>query len=148
MPEGTRRGLHKIADRRGDLIVLDFVPEPACLIERADRVVSMGGYNTTCEILSYSKTALIVPRVRPRQEQWLRASRLRELGVIDMLHPDLLSPDAVGAWLACTSPCSPAGRQRIDIDGMQRIPELLEEMRASVNARRTRPAARDWSETC
>ena len=33
----------------------------------------MGGYNTYCEILSFDKPALIVPRMRPRLEQLIRA---------------------------------------------------------------------------
>jgi predicted glycosyltransferase len=47
----------------------------------------MGGYNTYCEILSFDKPALIVPRVAPRQEQLIRARRAAELGLIDMLLP-------------------------------------------------------------
>ncbi len=32
----------------------------------------MGGYNTYCEILSFDKPALIVPRLQPREEQLIR----------------------------------------------------------------------------
>ena len=42
---------------------------------RAAGVVAMGGYNTFCEILSFDKPALIVPRTVPRLEQFIRASR-------------------------------------------------------------------------
>ena len=42
---------------------------------RAVGVVAMGGYNTFCEILSFDKRALIVPRTAPRLEQFIRASR-------------------------------------------------------------------------
>ena len=48
----------------------------------------MGGYNTYCEILSFDKPALIVPRVQPREEQLIRARRAAELGLIDMLLPE------------------------------------------------------------
>ena len=44
-------------------------------MERAAGVVAMGGYNTFCEILSFDKKALIVPRTRPRLEQFIRAAR-------------------------------------------------------------------------
>ena len=47
----------------------------------------MGGYNTFCEILSFDKPAIIVPRVFPRKEQYIRASRAQELGLIRMLDP-------------------------------------------------------------
>ena len=48
----------------------------------------MGGYNTFCEILSFDKPALIVPRTRPRLEQYIRASRAQELGLVSMLVDD------------------------------------------------------------
>ncbi len=34
-------------------------------MRRAAGVVAMGGYNTFCEILSFDRPALILPRVRP-----------------------------------------------------------------------------------
>jgi predicted glycosyltransferase len=58
------------------------------LIAGARAVVAMGGYNTYCEILSFDKPALIVPRMRPREEQLIRARRAAELGLIDMLLPE------------------------------------------------------------
>jgi predicted glycosyltransferase len=38
------------------------------LMARAIGVVAMGGYNTFCEILSFDKRAVIVPRTQPRME--------------------------------------------------------------------------------
>lgn len=58
------------------------------LIDRAAAVVTMGGYNTFCEVLSYDKPALIVPRERPRQEQRIRAERASALGLAAVLRAD------------------------------------------------------------
>ncbi len=58
------------------------------LLERAMGVVCMGGYNTFCELLSFDKRAVIIPRTRPRKEQYLRASRAQELGLVHMLADD------------------------------------------------------------
>jgi predicted glycosyltransferase len=55
------------------------------LINRAAGVVAMGGYNTFCEILTFDKPALIVPRTRPRREQYIRVARAQELGLVKML---------------------------------------------------------------
>ncbi len=55
------------------------------LYQRAVAVVAMGGYNTFCEILSFNKRALILPRTKPRLEQILRASRAQELGLVTFL---------------------------------------------------------------
>ena len=55
------------------------------LMARAAGVVAMGGYNTFCEILTFDKPAVIVPRRRPRLEQYIRASRAGQLGLVRML---------------------------------------------------------------
>ena len=64
---------------------LGFEPRLELLMNRAHCVVAMGGYNTFCEILSFDKPALIVPRVKPRLEQAIRARRADELRLVDML---------------------------------------------------------------
>lgn len=68
--------------------IIEFDMHMEGLIDGSRAVIGMGGYNTFCEILSFDKPALIVPRVSPREEQLIRARRAAELGVIDMLHPD------------------------------------------------------------
>ena len=55
------------------------------LMARAAGVVAMGGYNTFCEILTFDKPAVVVPRRRPRLEQYIRASRAEQLGLLRML---------------------------------------------------------------
>ena len=55
------------------------------LMSRAAAVAAMGGYNTFCEILSFDKRALLVPRTKPRLEQFIRAARAEELGLVRML---------------------------------------------------------------
>ncbi|WP_244298046.1 glycosyltransferase family protein [Actinobacillus vicugnae] len=100
MPSGQRRHLELLTEQRPDICMVDFVAEPLKLMQNAECMISMGGYNTTTEILSFNKCALIVPRIRPRLEQWIRASRLAKMGVIDCLHPNDLTPEALSAWLA------------------------------------------------
>jgi predicted glycosyltransferase len=58
------------------------------LMERALGVIAMGGYNTFCEILSFDKRALIVPRTTPRLEQFIRAERAAARGLVRMLVDD------------------------------------------------------------
>jgi predicted glycosyltransferase len=58
------------------------------LMNRATAVVGMGGYNTFCEVLSLDKPALIVPRKKPRREQYIRAVAAERLGLVKMLTPD------------------------------------------------------------
>jgi predicted glycosyltransferase len=55
------------------------------LIGAADVVISMGGYNTVCEILSQRKPSLIIPRESPRREQLIRAQILDQHNLIDCI---------------------------------------------------------------
>ena len=68
--------------------VIEFDTRMEELIAGSAGVVAMGGYNTYCEILSFDKPALIVPRTTPREEQLLRATRAAELGMVEMLLPE------------------------------------------------------------
>jgi len=72
--------------RRVDVIT--FHGQLETLLDRAAAVVAMGGYNTFCEVLSLDKRALIVPRTEPRLEQYIRASRAADLGLVSMLRDD------------------------------------------------------------
>ena len=58
-----------------------FEPRMEHLMADCRAVVSMGGYNTFCEILSFDKRALIVPRHTPRFEQTIRAEAAERLGL-------------------------------------------------------------------
>ncbi|MGF1541036.1 MAG: glycosyltransferase family protein [Pleurocapsa sp.] len=129
MPSQVRQRIQAEADQRSDLRVLEYVAEPTLLLEKADWVISMGGYNTTCEILSLEKRALIVPRVKPRREQIIRVELLEKLGLVDMLHPDELNPQALSDWLH-REKSAPQIRQKIDLQGLERIPQFLAEMLA------------------
>jgi len=73
-----------------NVTVITFDNHIESLINDAAAVVAMGGYNTFCEILSFNKRALLVPRTEPRQEQLIRAQRAEALGLV-MLH-DLRLP--------------------------------------------------------
>jgi predicted glycosyltransferase len=64
---------------------ITFHGQLEALVARAAGVVAMGGYNTFCEVLSLNKRALIVPRTKPRLEQFIRASRAADLGLVSML---------------------------------------------------------------
>ena len=88
MPAKKRRKLMRKAASIPFIEMIEFDNRMEELIAGAKAVVAMGGYNTYCEILSFDKPALIVPRVAPRQEQLIRASRAAELGLIEMLLPE------------------------------------------------------------
>ena len=68
--------------------MIRFTPKIERLMMRAVAIVGMGGYNTFCEILSFDKPTLLVPRVVPRREQAIRARRAEEAGLLSVLPID------------------------------------------------------------
>ncbi|MCX7823654.1 MAG: glycosyltransferase [Syntrophobacterales bacterium] len=71
---------------------IKFYRHMETLIALATVVVSMGGYNTLCEILTLRKPALIVPRTIPREEQLIRAQVLCKHGFCEFIPPKHLTP--------------------------------------------------------
>jgi predicted glycosyltransferase len=58
-----------------------YVDNMPTLLARANVVVGMAGYNTVCDVLSFRRPAVIVPRPGPSREQTLRAELLAERGL-------------------------------------------------------------------
>ena len=73
------------AARLAQVRTITFDAQIESLMARAAGVVAMGGYNTFCEILSFDKPALLVPRTTPRREQHIRACRAAELRLVSMV---------------------------------------------------------------
>src|SRR5262249_7117813 len=57
-------------------------PDLVNFLRQAAVTVSMAGYNTVAEVRVHGKPAVVVPRVFPRREQWLRAHALEERGLL------------------------------------------------------------------
>jgi predicted glycosyltransferase len=85
MAPEQRGGFAARAGALANVHAITFNARLEALIARATAVVAMGGYNTFCEILSFDKPALIIPRTAPRLEQYIRAARAAELGLLAML---------------------------------------------------------------
>jgi predicted glycosyltransferase len=92
MSESQRHSLNQSALQFPGVSMLEFTNDLPSYMNASDLVLSMGGYNTVCEILSLKKRAIIVPRVRPVEEQWIRAERMARLGLLATIHPDSLTP--------------------------------------------------------
>jgi len=89
MSTTARENFKERAAKFKNILTLTFTNNLGALMQQAAGVVAMGGYNTFCEILSFDKKAIIVPRTRPRLEQFIRARAARNLGLIEMLDADL-----------------------------------------------------------
>jgi len=85
MRPGRRERFLQRIDRLRNVRAITFDNHLERLMAGATGVVAMGGYNTFCEILTFDKPAVLVPRRRPRAEQYIRAARAEHLGLVRML---------------------------------------------------------------
>ena len=84
MPKEERRDVFKRARRLG-VRTYHFYRQMEKIFSAADIVVSMGGYNTLCEILGQGTISLVIPRETPRQEQIIRARAFHHQNLVDYI---------------------------------------------------------------
>jgi len=144
MPDAQRRRLEKL---RGDLpsvIIRPFERDVPSLMHAADAVVTMGGYNSLCEVTGSGTRALVTPRTSPRTEQLLRAQAFARLGLVDLLLLECTTPadlrEAVKHALAhkhdrrgaCPTPHSCMAGVSVLQNGLDRLIPILVDLMASV----------------
>ena len=130
---------------RGAVSVCEFVEDLSDFMPEYDLVVSMGGYNTLCEVMARAQRSLVIPRIHPRREQELRARALEARGILALIHPGELTPERFGRALAESlerGPALPSPRApRLEGIGCfkRRLEEIAPSFRDPPSPRRKRP---------
>jgi predicted glycosyltransferase len=75
--------------------IVKFYRKMEKAILSADCVVSMGGYNTLCEIICAARPSLIVPRSYPREEQLIRARIFAAKGLLEYIPWETVDADGM-----------------------------------------------------
>jgi predicted glycosyltransferase len=91
MPKQQRREVSKRAKRLG-IRTFHFFRQMEKILSGADVVVSMGGYNTLCEVLSQGTISMVIPRETPRMEQTIRAKVFHGQKLVEHIPWDSFSP--------------------------------------------------------
>jgi predicted glycosyltransferase len=84
MPREERNRIFKRAKALG-IQTFHFYRQMEKLLAAADMAVSMGGYNTLCEILSQRTINLVIPRETPRKEQLIRAKAFQSQNLLEYI---------------------------------------------------------------
>ncbi|MFQ5682640.1 MAG: glycosyltransferase family protein [Candidatus Binatia bacterium] len=124
MPRSHHASLFQTAATHPLVQMCEFTNDMLRHMDAADVIVSMGGYNTVCEILSLKKPAIIVPRIRPVAEQWIRAERMAQLGLLQVMHPDRLTPHSLIRTMLEVldgANCDSWARPQLDLGALPRI---------------------------
>ena len=106
----------------------DFETCMSCRMREAELVVSMGGYNTLCELAVQRRPALIVPRITPRLEQDIRARLWERLGLVRVLSRRALSAQSMATRVADMLNAPPVlDTPRIDLGGLDRVADRFDQ---------------------
>lgn len=125
MPAEQVQNIRSVAHER--TTVVTAVPDALVEVMTADAVISMGGYNSTTEILTTNTPALIVPRESPRVEQLIRAKALEKVGAVEVLRMDELTPQAISAWMR-GAVGTVRFRHHLDLAGLQTVAQLVAQL--------------------
>jgi predicted glycosyltransferase len=136
MPKDARKGLFKRA-RKVEVPTFLFYRRMEKLMAAADLVISMGGYNTLCEVISQGTLSLVIPRETPRTEQLIRARAFRQQGLIDYIPWNDLSTrqlrTKIDALLANPDPYHEA-LSRFRFTGIDSMRSRIRAFRSKANA--------------
>lgn len=127
MPLKQQKKIIKKVGSNPQVEVLEFSDDLMSYIDAADLVVCMSGYNTICEVLSAGKLAIAIPRIKPAQEQQIRAKSMAKRGLLATIHPHDLTPNLLVDTLleklnnTNNSPIV----ERLDFNGLPRISESI-----------------------
>ncbi len=129
MKGDTQEEIHQRAEKLKNITVIDFDNELETIVNRSSAVIGMCGYNTFCEVVSFDRPALFMPRTLPREEQLIRAERASELGWVRMLEAEKAEDAEVMAKVLRELPDQPKpsdSKQEIDLSGLERICDQVE----------------------
>jgi predicted glycosyltransferase len=127
MPPHQQQKIYQQATKYPDVTVLEFTDDLMSYVNTANAVICMCGYNTITEVLQKGKRAIVVPRIKPGQEQLIRAQSLTKAGLINMIHPEELNPNLLietlfNSFDRVNNSCSIVN---LDFDGLSRVTDYL-----------------------
>lgn len=115
-----------------------FSPDFLAYLAAADLSVSMGGYNTTMNILATGVRALVWPFPQNR-EQRMRAERLERMGILKVVADTDLAPERLAGSMARILSTAERASVEIDLDGAANTAAWLEKIGVSGVAGCERP---------
>jgi len=128
IPQEEFLKLRELAAQQPNVTLARYTPDLLPYMRRADLSISMGGYNTIMNILSTRARAIVFPyTANDDQEQYIRAAKLCQLGVIAVIHPDALEPPKLAAVIRAAL-CKAQAHFECDLRGAEESARLLQEL--------------------
>ena len=133
MPKEEFERLQQAAAGEGNIMLRRYTPRLLNYLEAADLSISLGGYNTTMNLLRTGVRSLLLPSLNPSQtdEQRIRAEKLSSLNLLTLLSPGDLSPDRLSEAII-TALGKPKNTHEIDLQGATHTANYLKKLLNSV----------------
>ena len=133
MQQARRLELLEQFDYMADVNFLEFEADIVNRYAESDVVVAQAGYNTVCELLSFSRRAILVPRSEPVREQLIRARLMAERGFFEFIEPQNLTAQTLISKVLEALHSGSTASATLDLDG---LPVIRERVRALLTCRR------------
>ena len=126
MPDDVFARLTELTAGQPNVRLERYSPELLSLMQYAGLSISMGGYNTLMNVLTTGVRAMVFPyTTNGDREQNIRAEKLEELRILDVLHPEDLSAPVLAPKILLALMRTPE-RFHFEFDGAARTAEILD----------------------
>jgi predicted glycosyltransferase len=129
IPDEKFLSLQHAAAEQSNLTLRQFTPNLLAYMQEACLSLSLGGYNTTMNVLRTGVNAMILPSSKD-WEQTVRTEKLEEIGILRLLQPKDLQPESLVEQLvqAIKKPCTGQTRKSFELQGAQKTTAILKSL--------------------
>jgi len=129
IPDDVYEHLQCLGREARNVEIQRYSPGLLAYLRQADLSVSMGGYNTIMNLLTAGIRSLVYPYTSNNdQEQHIRARKLESLGIVELLHPEMLAPQVLASRIEEMLAKTPA-RLNFDMNGAANTARILRSLR-------------------
>lgn len=129
MPEEKFVQFQKLAANKSNITFKRYTPHLLTYMERASLSISLGGYNTTMNVLKTGVNSMIYPSNKD-SEQRIRAEKLEQLGILSVISPEDLQAERLAQKIvACLQKVpTTSAFENLELQGAQKTAQMLKDL--------------------
>lgn len=129
MPEEKFAQFQKSVAGKTNITLERYTPHLLTYMERASLSISLGGYNTTMNVLKTGVNSMIYPSNKD-SEQRIRAEKLEQLGILSVIRPEDLQADRLAQkTIACLQKVpTTSAFENLELQGAQKTAQILKDL--------------------
>ena len=129
MPEEKFLELQKAADNQVNLTLRRYTSQLLAYMEKAALSISLGGYNTTMNVLRTGVNSMIYPSSKD-SEQTIRAEKLEKRGIVQVIRKEDLQPDRLAQKIIACLKREPVNKtfEPLQLQGATKTAQLLRDL--------------------